>query len=354
MRILLALCLVSLFILVSASTVLADSTGYIDVTITGEELAPAVDTLVPVVGVDNVTFRGSVINSYGLDITERGFEWGDGIHGVYTASWSELPGPWGNGIFTYFKSPLLVSHTYHYRAFAKNALGTTYGPEVDFTTSVQCPTGLSAWKITNNLVGLSWTKGPGTDNTFIVRKIGSYPDNQTDGVIVYNGTDDNATDAGVDFGYLASGGYYYRAWGEQGGTYTSCYTEDFVGGGGMLILAFICLCGVLTGLSGWKRFLPLAMAASIAWLTFTILALTSPDTIGVGSLSETWVQALGFVLALMVFVPVLLYIRPTTTLSKSKDGISWTEQGGIPKDKSSRSERTQREYRQQLRAKWRK
>lgn len=355
MRLLLALGLVLLWILVSISTVIGGgSTGYIDVTITGEELAPSVGTLTPVIGTLEATLRGNVINDYGLDIIERGFNFGENP-GVYTDNWSEAPGPWHEGIFTYLKNPLVLGHTYYYRAYAISSAGTGYGTEVSFTLVVGCPSSLNVWKINQNLVGLTWTKGSGTDNTFIVRKIGSYPVDRTDGVEVYNGTGDNTTDSGVDFGYLTSGSYYYRAWGWSSVSgYTACYTENLVGGEGMLIMSLILFCGLLTGLSGWKRFLPLAMAASIAWLAFGILALTSPSTIGVGSISETWVQAMGFALVLMIFVPVLLYIRPTTTLQKTRGGISWTEQGGLPKDSETRGQRVKREYKEKLRKRMRR
>ena len=223
-------------------------------------------------------------------------------------------------------------------------IGALPGPPTDFVATL----------VTNYRVDLTWTIGVNATKTIIIAKYGSPADNITDGYEVYNGTGDNVTDwiPNIEF---ESQILYYRAWSWNVNGYSAGYADASVQGGtGMLIFGFICLCGLLTGLSGWKRFLPLAMAASIAWLAFGILLLTSPSTIGLGSISTTWVQALGFALVLMIFVPILLYIKPTTTFHKTKDGVSWTEQGWAPKDKTSRREQAQQDYKQQLRAKWRR
>ncbi len=72
----------------------------------------------------------------------------------------------------------------------------------------QLPTSFFATTYDQAQIDLSWAKGVGANNTYIVRKIGSYPIDRTDGTIVYNGTGTSYSDTGLS----QSTQYYYRAW----------------------------------------------------------------------------------------------------------------------------------------------
>jgi hypothetical protein len=72
----------------------------------------------------------------------------------------------------------------------------------------QPPTNFFATTYDQAQIDLSWTKGVGANNTYIVRKIDSYPIDRTDGTIVYNGTETSYSDTGLS----QSTQYYYRAW----------------------------------------------------------------------------------------------------------------------------------------------
>jgi hypothetical protein len=67
---------------------------------------------------------------------------------------------------------------------------------------------------------LSWTKGGNTSQTYIRYKIGSYPTSLTDGNAVSNQSGVNFNHIGLDSGTS----YYYRLWGEDGGTLSTTNT----------------------------------------------------------------------------------------------------------------------------------
>lgn len=86
------------------------------------------------------------------------------------------------------------------------ALAQTVNPPTDFTLTAVGYYG----------VEINWTKGEGTENTMIRRKIGSYPVDRTDGVEVYYGTGEYYLDTGGEAGLdLTHAVYFYRAWGQD-------------------------------------------------------------------------------------------------------------------------------------------
>jgi hypothetical protein len=209
----------------------------------------------------------------------------------------------------------------------------------------------------------NWGFPADTDYVVIYRSFNDYPNLVGIGTLVYNGTGDSFSETITGM----IGTVYYSAWTHGGEGYSEAVNYSLEVKPKMvsaiMFFALISLGGILTGLSGWKRFLLMSMAASIAWLVLGILLMTSPDTIGLGSLSATWTQALGFVFILMVFSPVLLYIKPTTTLQREetmRDAFgrpiktSWTEQGSRPKSKQKRSDAVQSEYKERLRKRTKK
>ena len=129
--------------------------------------------------------------------------------------------------FSQGASSLTKGELYYFRAKARNINGISVGGEKKFLTKPDLPSDFHA--VRNNFftqIDLSWTKGDGADRTVIVRKVGSYPVNRSDGLLIYNGTGSTYFDGAV----VAGTHYYYRAWSycSEGGLfqYSDSYDED--------------------------------------------------------------------------------------------------------------------------------
>ncbi len=103
---------------------------------------------------------------------------------------------------------------YHFRAVCRyNSDNYTCGEDKTLLTKPDPPTGFTATP-GNGQVSLSWTKGAGANMTIIIRKVGGYPANRTDGTQVYFDTGTSYTDTGLTNGTT----YYYSAWSEVSGS----------------------------------------------------------------------------------------------------------------------------------------
>jgi hypothetical protein len=180
---------------------------------------------------NNITINSARLNAYleqdGGQNTSIRFNWGKyGYLGNYT-SWID-----------YKRSPSYVyadiynlekGKAYQFRTEAKNGRETVYGSTLSFITKPDSPSYFDAILINAYQVNLTWTRGQGSCNTSITRKLNSYPTSITDGKLVYYGNNTLYTDYDVAPGNV----YYYRAWsiGCDAGLYSvsdSLYSKDFV------------------------------------------------------------------------------------------------------------------------------
>ncbi len=104
---------------------------------TGTCSAPAVSTSSATsVASLSVTLNGDITELGSANSTIRGFEYG-------TTSGYGTPistnGSYGTGVFSIDVTGLTCNTTYHYRAFATNPSGTSYGSDATFTTLSTCP-----------------------------------------------------------------------------------------------------------------------------------------------------------------------------------------------------------------------
>jgi len=76
--------------------------------------------------------RGQVTETWGLQILERGFDWGT-APSVYVHSWTQL-GMWDIGSFSTALTGLQKGVTHYFRAKARNIYGWDYGDELTFAT----------------------------------------------------------------------------------------------------------------------------------------------------------------------------------------------------------------------------
>ena len=98
-------------------------------------VAPTVETHSPAtgIGVTSAYVEGHVTADGGLTVTDRGICYSTSTNP--TTSSSHVHNGSGTGTFNTELSGLDGATTYHARAFAINSKGTSYGAEVDFTTT---------------------------------------------------------------------------------------------------------------------------------------------------------------------------------------------------------------------------
>jgi len=126
--------------------------------------------------------------------------------------------------FNQLVSSLTKGELYYFIAQCQNVNGINSGGEKAFLTKPDGPTNFQATRDAVFIqINLEWTKGEGADKTVIVRKIGSYPADRTDGIIVYNGTTSNYGDGAV----VTDNHYYYRAWSYCSEGWLHRFSDDY-------------------------------------------------------------------------------------------------------------------------------
>lgn len=121
---------------------------------------------------------------------------------------------------------LLPGTLYHYRSYINSTSGAySTGDDMTFYTKPSGATGLNVTSIQSGL-SINWTKDASADNTVIVRNatgVSSFPTSETDGTVVYNGSDELHVDATVSYGYA----YYYSGFSSTGDQYSDNYSSDW-------------------------------------------------------------------------------------------------------------------------------
>jgi len=131
---------------------------------------------------------------------------------------------------TEFNQPvaaLTEGELYFFRAQCRNVNGiNSSNNEKRFLTKPDMPTNFQAVRdLGITQINLTWVNGAGADKSVIVRKIGAYPVDLSDGIVVYNGTTTSYEDGAVIHGTH----YFYRIWSycAEGGLHQ--YSDDFDG-----------------------------------------------------------------------------------------------------------------------------
>jgi uncharacterized protein (TIGR02145 family) len=122
-------------------------------------LAPTVSTTAAsVVTINTATSGGNVTSDGGGTVTARGVCWSTTANPDTTLTTKTSNGT-GTGIFSSSLVSLIPSTTYHIRAYATNAAGTSYGTDMTFTTlAANIPTITTTTNITLN-AGTTATSG---------------------------------------------------------------------------------------------------------------------------------------------------------------------------------------------------
>ena len=100
-------------------------------------IAPTVTTTTPVTSITRTTATGggNVTSDGGAIVTARGIVWDINSNPTIALSTKKSNGT-GTGLFSSSITSLSCNTLYHVRAYATNSIGTSYGSDVTFTTSV--------------------------------------------------------------------------------------------------------------------------------------------------------------------------------------------------------------------------
>lgn len=119
--------------------------------------------------------------------------------------------------------------TYYFCTQIRNDMSSWYGGELSFATEtgINMPTDFQGIP-TPTEISLAWVKSAGSTNVLVRYKLGDYPDSLTDGELVYFDTmnsvvhdSESSMALALHDGLTPGTIYFYRAWGESGGTYSS-------------------------------------------------------------------------------------------------------------------------------------
>jgi hypothetical protein len=134
-------------------------------------------------------------------------------------SYQVVSGTYNSGDYPYLDiTGLLPGYTYYFRVMATNDIGTNVGLEYTFDTpmTLSAPTNFLGYP-TSTSITLAWSKGAGATNTLVRYSQTGYPGTITDGTQAYFGSGNTYILSGLTSGK----NYYFTAWGEDGGSYSS-------------------------------------------------------------------------------------------------------------------------------------
>ena len=148
------------------------------------------------------------------------------------------------------------------------------------------PGGFTITYINDYELGLSWTQGLNANNTMVRAAYGRYPDNLTDGYLVYYGNGTFCNDTAVNLDETASL-VYYRAWSQNvARVYEDIGASEWFEGDGMKLIAVIILAlGLMIPAFIWKK-QALMVAAAFVWVGFAFWNRTITPTWGTCDIYE--------------------------------------------------------------------
>ena len=186
--------------------------------ITPAATAPSISTVSATSVTQTGATLGGSLSSLGIETHAYVyFQYGTTVgYGTSTAEQNKTV----TGTYSAAISGLSSDTTYHYRAVARyNTTLYLYGADSTFSTGATglgAPVAFSAESNATQIT-LGWIKGTGASNTLVRFSTDTYPATRTSGEQIYFGTGTSYVHTGLTPGIP----YYYSAWSEAGGTYST-------------------------------------------------------------------------------------------------------------------------------------
>lgn len=194
---------------------------------------------------------------------------------------------------------------------------------------VEAPGGFTLTYISDYEVGITWTKPATANNTMVRAKYSGYPEDRTDGYLIYYGTGTSASDTAVNLDETATP-VYYRAWSENTtGVWSPQFAEANIEGVGVTLLALILFCGILSFLSLRTISVLLAVGASGSWLAvMSFIVAYPPGNMDAGETPHQMLIVVFFAVATAVLISGIVRSRRSREGTPEYEGAGYSPPSG--------------------------
>ena len=144
------------------------------ITVTQAQTFALTTTAVTSITSTSAVSGGNILADGGAAITSRGVCWSTSVNPTISLTTKTSDGI-GTGIFISNITGLSGNTTYHLQAYATNSIGTVYGNDISFTTTValtlpNAPSNLTATPISSTEINLSWIDNSNNEDGFKVER----------------------------------------------------------------------------------------------------------------------------------------------------------------------------------------
>jgi len=202
--------------------------------------------------------------------------------------------------------------------------------EVNITVSawvVGNPLGFTVTWISDQQLDLSWTLPEAAVNVMVRSATGRPPENRVDGNLIYYGSDTSCSDTGISLDETVAA-VYYRAWSETAeGVWSPLYSEGQMEGIGMVLIAIILLCAMVSYFSLRSSNILLGLAASITWIFFFVFTRENPmGNVTTGSFADELIVYLCWIFAIILpLIAIFRGRRERRYFGSSGTSVEWGE-----------------------------
>lgn len=181
--------------------------------------------------------------------------------------------------------------------------------------------------ITDTQIQIDWVMGDNVTNVMLRAKIGSLPDDREDGYLVYTGNATTFTDTAVNLDEIATY-VYYRLWSQgSGGVWEEEGDSGWIGGQGMILIAIIMMCAMVSYFSLRSSNILLALGASLTWLFFLYYTRDNPiGGITTGGTADELIVYLCWIFAILLpLIAIGRGRRERRYFGDDKGSVEWGE-----------------------------